>query len=91
MGALACDSPDFLGPACSGMIALAVSPETAPRFSWAPECAVGGVYVIDERGQPMWDVQSDPEPDLTPTNHILSGVVYGQVPSGPPNGATSFR
>ena len=28
----------------------------------------------------MWSITSDPEADLTPTNRIRSGIIYGVVP-----------
>ena len=82
LGALGCDEPAALvGNACKPEVAFTVVATSPPEFRWTPACDVGTLYVITEFGSPMWQIDSKPQADLTPTNHIQSGVVYGTVPT----------
>lgn len=83
VGVLGCsESATFLGNACEPSVAVVVAGTTPPAFTWAPDCAVGTLYITTDVGNAMWLISSDPEADLTPTNRIASGVVYGVVPAG---------
>jgi hypothetical protein len=80
--ALGCSEPaTLIGNACEPEVAFTVAATTPPEFRWMPACDVGTLYVITEVGSPMWQISSKPAADLTPTNHIQSGVVYGAVPT----------
>jgi len=82
LGAVAgCDSAGFLGPACQPGLVVAVTDSPQPAFTWTPECEVGTVYVTTDVGNAMWTISSVPESDLTPTNRIASGVLYGVLPA----------
>jgi len=81
LGALGCGEPaTLIGDACTPEVAFTVVATAPPEFRWTPACEVGTLYVITEFGNPMWQISSKPQADLTPTNHIQSGVVYGNVP-----------
>ncbi len=79
---LGCSEPaTVIGNACAPEVTITVVATAPPEFRWAPACDVGTVFVISEVGAPMWQISSKPQADLTPTNHIQSGVVYGTVPA----------
>jgi hypothetical protein len=80
-GCAGCREPATLsGDACGPETAIAADAGIPPTLTWVPDCAVGSLAVTTEAGNPMWQVNSDPEADHTPTNRIRSGVVYGVVP-----------
>jgi len=80
-GGAACRDPaTVLGDACEPDVTLAASASLPPTLTWAPDCAVGLLRVATEPGNHMWSIASEPESDLTPTNQIRSGVIYGTVP-----------
>jgi hypothetical protein len=56
-------------------------PPAPPALTWTPDCAVGSLAITTEPGDLLWSISSEPEPDLTPTNRIRSGVIYGTVPA----------
>jgi hypothetical protein len=82
LGALGCsDAATVIGNACEPEVALTVGATAPPEFTWVPACDVGTVYVTTEAGNPMWQIRSEVQADLTPTNQIRSGVVYSTVPA----------
>ena len=78
---LGCSDPALPTGACESGVALTVSATAQPEFRWVPECGVGALYVTTEAGNPMWQINSKPQPDFTPTNDIQSRVVYGTMPT----------
>ena len=81
VGAAGCGEPATVGgDACPADVAVAASTALVPTFIWMPDCAVGSLAVTTEPGDLVWSVASDPDVDLTPTNRLRSGVIYGTVP-----------
>jgi hypothetical protein len=74
------EPPTLLGDACTSEVVVTVTEAAPPVVQWAPECEVGTLYVTTDAGTPVWQIHSVPEADLTPTNHIQPGVVYGVLP-----------
>ncbi len=80
LGSAGCGDPaTVIGDACGPETAVAATAALPPTITWTPDCAVGSLSVTTEAGDPLWSIVSDPEANLTPTNHIRSGVVYGVV------------
>jgi hypothetical protein len=75
------DAATVLGDACEPEVSVAAGAAVPPTFTWAPDCAVASLEVTTEPGNLLWQINSDPETGLTPTNRIRSGVVYGTVPA----------
>jgi hypothetical protein len=81
-GAAGCSDPaTVVGDACAAEVTLMASPTLPPTLTWTPDCAVGTLSVTTEPGDLLWTIFSEPQPDLTPTNQIRSGVIYGIVPA----------
>src|SRR5919199_2777434 len=81
MGLTACGEPATLvGNACHSEVTPTVSDSVPPEFRWTPECDIGTVFVTTEAGNPMWQISSQPRDEVTPTNEIHSGVIYGVLP-----------
>jgi hypothetical protein len=66
-------------PPCTGRVALSASREARPRFTWAPDCAVGRLVVAPAPSQGLsrvhWAIRGGPD-------GIASGVRFGVVPPG---------
>lgn len=63
-----------IGADCQA-VAIQVSGEPAPQFTWAPACRMGQLEVVlFEPTQVVWHLTSD--------SSIQSGVRYGTVPAG---------
>jgi hypothetical protein len=63
-----------IGADCQA-VAIQVSAEQVPRFTWAPACRMGQLEVVrNEPTEVVWHLTSD--------STIESGVRYGTVPAG---------
>jgi hypothetical protein len=83
LSALGCnDDATIAGDACEPNVSLSVSSTPVPEFTWQPDCGIGVLHVTAEGGGTVWQINSNPQSDFTPTNDIRSGVTYGTVPAG---------
>jgi hypothetical protein len=80
VGLVGCSDPTLVGNACQPGVTATVNQTTPPTFDWTPVCDVGTVLVTTEAGDLVWQLNSDPLADGTPTNGIHGGVVYGVAP-----------
>lgn len=73
------DGPVAVRPPCTAPVTLSASREARPRFTWAPDCAVGRLVVAPAPSQGLsrvhWAIRGGP-------GGIASGVRFGEVPPG---------
>jgi len=73
-GILSCSEPT---EACTGDVDISVGGSSLPSFSWAPDCALSGLIVVDVAEGSQWEINA-----RSHENTIESPVRYGDVPAG---------
>jgi hypothetical protein len=72
-GILSCSEPT---EECTGDVDISVGGSSLPSFSWAPNCAVSGLIVVDGAEGSQWEINA-----RVHENAIESPVRYGDVPA----------
>lgn len=71
-----CENPQEV-EGCLGDVELSVLSGNSPSFTWAPECGISNLAVLDGAGQVMWGIHGP-----VGENAIVPPVRFGVSPDG---------